>query len=186
MKCIIGLGNPGKQYDRTRHNAGFMAIDKLADLCHCSITENKFQAKICLLQVKGEKVILVKPQTFMNLSGDSVQAIVNYYKIPLEDIMVLHDDLDLPVGKIRIRTKGSAGGQKGMNDIITKLHSQEINRIRIGIDKNPMIPVVDYVLGKIPSEQMKDFEDALSQAAEAAYAFIDTPIEKVMNTFNKK
>ena len=186
MKLIVGLGNPGKQYERTRHNAGYMVMDELEKLCSTSIKDNKFNALVSLVNVKGEKVLLMKPLTYMNLSGNAVQQAVHFYKIEPQDILIIHDDLDLPVGKIRIRTQGSAGGQKGMNDIIQKLGTSQLNRIRVGIDKDPLIPVVDYVLGKIPEDQMPEFRNAVEQSAQAAYAFINSPIMDVMNKFNKR
>lgn len=186
MKLIVGLGNPGKQYERTRHNAGFMALDEIAKRCNASFTQKKFNAELASFDKKGEKIILMKPQTFMNLSGEAVLACVNFYKIQPDDILVLHDDLDLPVGKIRIRQNGSAGGQKGMKNIIDLLHTQNIARIRIGIDKNPLIPVVDYVLGKIPAEQKEAFDTSVEQAAKAAEMFMSERIDLVMNRYNKR
>lgn len=186
MKLIVGLGNPGKQYERTRHNAGFMAIDLVAQRCNAVFSQKKFNAELASFDKKGEKIILMKPQTFMNLSGEAVLACVNFYKINPEDILVLHDDLDLPVGKIRIRESGSAGGQKGMKNIIDLLHTQNIARIRIGIDKNPLIPVVDYVLGKIPAEQKETFGASIETAAKAAEMFMSERINLVMNRYNKR
>lgn len=186
MKLIVGLGNPGKQYEHTRHNAGFDVLDRLADRLNTGISQNKFNAKITVVRKGGEQIMLMKPETFMNNSGEAVIQAVQFYKIAVEDILVIHDDLDLPVGKIRIRTSGSAGGQKGMKNIIDHLHTQDITRIRVGIDKNPLIPIVDYVLGKIPAEQQADYETALKWAAEAAEASMTRPISDVMNRFNRQ
>ena len=185
MILIVGLGNPGKEYEHTRHNAGFDAIDCLADLLHTEISQSKFNALISTVNVGGEKVMLMKPQTYMNKSGEAVIQAVQFYKIPTDQILVIHDDMDLPVGKIRIRTSGSAGGQKGMKNIIDHLHTQDIARIRVGIDKSAVIPVVDYVLGKIPAEQRQQYQDTLKYAAEAAQARLTMSISDVMNRYNR-
>lgn len=185
MKLIVGLGNPGREYEKTRHNAGFCVLDELAKLCHTSIEQKKFNALIGMTQIQGEQVLLMKPQTYMNASGEAVIQAMNFYKIEIKDILVIHDDLDIPVGKLRIRTQGSSGGQKGMQSIMNHLHSQEIARIRVGIDKNPLIPVVDYVLGKIPKDELKDYENSVQKAAEAAYMSINHSIADVMNRYNK-
>ncbi|SJZ45100.1 aminoacyl-tRNA hydrolase [Anaerorhabdus furcosa] len=185
MKLIVGLGNPGKEYEHTRHNAGFDVMDELAKLCHTSIDQKKFNALVAQVRVGSEQVILMKPQTYMNASGEAVIQAVNFYKIDPKDILVIHDDLDLPIGKLRLRTQGSSGGQKGMQSIMNHLHTQEIQRIRVGIDKNPLIPVVDYVLGKIPKESRQDYEASLQKAAEAAYMSINHEFSEVMNRHNK-
>ncbi len=184
MKLIVGLGNPGLKYENTRHNCGFMAIDEVSKELGVSINQQKFKSLIAVFKYKNEQVILMKPQTYMNLSGEAVLQASNYYKIDPKDILVLHDDLDIPVGKIRIRMQGSAGGQKGMANIISLLSTQEIPRIRIGIDKDKNIPTVDYVLGKVKKEDIKAFEESIHKAAKASIAFLDKPIEKVMNEFN--
>ena len=185
MKLIVGLGNPGREYEHTRHNAGFDVLDRLADLLNTGISQSKFNALITTVRSGQETILLMKPQTYMNNSGEAVIQAVQFYKIPVDQILVIHDDLDLPVGKIRIRTSGSAGGQKGMNNIIDHLHTQEIARIRVGIDKNPLIPIVDYVLGKVPAEQREDYQAAINHAAEAAKASMTMPISEVMNRFNR-
>lgn len=185
MKMIIGLGNPGKEYERTRHNAGFMAIDKIAEMLNVQFTQKQFNASVASCMIKGEKVILMKPETFMNLSGEAVSAAIRYFKIDTNDILVLHDDLDLPVGKIRIRYQGSSGGQKGLKNIIDLLGTQDIKRIRIGIGKDPIIPIVDYVLGKIPKEQEEVFNESLEKAAKAAKAFLTMDFQDIMNRYNR-
>jgi len=185
MKLIVGLGNPGKEYEKTRHNAGFMAIDKLAEMIDVSFTQKQFNALIGTAMIKGEKIMLMKPETYMNLSGEAVSSAVRYYKIDTQDILVLHDDLDLPVGKIRIRYQGSSGGQKGLKNIIDLLGTQDIKRIRIGIGKDPIIPIVDYVLGKIPKEQEETFNESLDKAAKAARASLVLNFQDVMNRYNR-
>lgn len=186
MKLIVGLGNPGKEYEKTRHNAGFMVMDEIAKQLCISININKFKALIGQGIVGNEKVILMKPQTYMNLSGEAVQEIVSYYHIDIKDILIIYDDLDLPVGSIRLREKGSAGGQNGMKNIIQHLHTQEFARIRVGIGKDPRIPTVDYVLGKFLKEDQEALSHALTQAKEAAIYSIEHSFSKTMNEYNKK
>lgn len=184
MKLIVGLGNPGKDYEKTRHNAGFMCIDEVAKKCNLSFDTKKFKALMASGNVNGEKVLLMKPQTYMNLSGEAVGECVRYYNIDIEDICILVDDLDLPIGKIRLRMKGSSGGQNGLKNIIAHLGSQEFKRIRIGIGKNKMYDTKDYVLGKIGKSEWIEFEDALERASSAAVDFISRPFERVMGDFN--
>lgn len=167
MKVIIGLGNPGKQYENTRHNAGFLALDLFAKKNNVAITTRKFKALVGELFVKGEKVLLVKPQTYMNLSGESVSQILNYYDLDECDIFVIADDLDLPVGTIRIRDSGSSGGQRGVQNIIDHLGTKEFLRLKIGIGNNKMIETKDYVLGKI------DKDTPLERASACISDFVD-------------
>ncbi|MDO4198284.1 MAG: aminoacyl-tRNA hydrolase [Erysipelotrichaceae bacterium] len=184
MKLIAGLGNPGKEYDTTRHNAGFMAMDRILDKLSISLDKNKFNAVYTIYRYKDEKVIFVKPLTYMNLSGEAVQALMNFYDIDVKDILIIHDDLDLPVGKLRIRYQGSSGGQKGMGSIINHLGTSDINRIRIGISNDKLIDTKDYVLGKFSKEDKEILDITLDKAAEAALYFLDHPIEEVMSKFN--
>ncbi|MGL5541527.1 MAG: aminoacyl-tRNA hydrolase [Erysipelotrichaceae bacterium] len=186
MKLIVGLGNPGKQYEQTRHNAGFMVIDTLSKELGVGVTTNKFKGLIGETRVGSEKVILLKPQTYMNLSGESVQAAMRFYNLEPEDVLVIYDDLDLPVGKIRIREKGSAGGQNGMKNIIQHLGTQTFGRIRVGIDKDKQIATVDYVLGKFRPDQQEPFQQACDQAQKAAIDWVKNGLASAMNQFNKK
>lgn len=186
MKLIIGLGNPGREYEHTRHNCGFMVIDKLADDLGVSINQAKFKGLYVKTKVNGEDVILLKPQTFMNLSGESVGELMRYFKIDKQDILVIYDDLDLPVGKIRLRQSGSAGGHNGIKSIIEHIGGQDFKRIRVGIDRHPYIPVVDYVLGKFTSEQEAQLQPAMDFAVKAAKDFITMDFNKVMSLYNKK
>ncbi|MDQ0360856.1 aminoacyl-tRNA hydrolase [Breznakia pachnodae] len=186
MKLIVGLGNPGKHYEKTRHNAGFMVMDKIANKLGVSIDQNKFKGLYTQTFIKGTKTLLLKPQTFMNNSGESVQAIVDYFDIDIEDILIIYDDLDLPVGKLRLREKGSAGGQNGVKSIIRYIGTQELRRIRVGIGKDPRIPTVDYVLGKVIKEDLASFEEAIDTAADAAIESVNTEFDLVMAKFNKK
>ena len=186
MKLIVGLGNPGRDYEKTRHNTGFMALDLIAKELNISVTSEKFKGLYGKGNVKGESVILLKPQTYMNLSGESVRAVMDFFKIDKKDLLVIYDDLDLPVGKIRLRAKGSAGGQNGVKNIIQHLGNQEFNRIRVGIGKDSRIPTVDYVLGKTRKEDLVEYEEALVDAKNAAIYFINHDFDETMNRFNKK
>ncbi len=187
-RLIVGLGNPGKQYENTRHNAGFIAADALADKVGLKFSKSKFDAIYGDCTIAGERVIIAKPQTFMNLSGRAVSAIARFYKIPLDKIIIMFDDTSLDVGKIRIRRKGSSGGQKGMNDIINALGSDEITRIKIGVGgkPHPDYDMKDWVLGKIPKEQLPDFEKAAKDMAPAAAEeIIARGIDSAMNKYSK-
>ncbi|UNL85078.1 aminoacyl-tRNA hydrolase [Priestia koreensis] len=186
MKLIIGLGNPGREYDRTRHNIGFMIIDQLADHLSISLDKTKFNGLFGMGMVKGEKVILLKPLTYMNLSGESIRPLMDYYNIDVEDTMVIYDDLDLPTGKIRLRTKGSPGGHNGIKSMIHHLHTQEFKRIRVGIDR-PFkgMKVPDYVLGRFTEDEMVHMKPAMDKAVEASEEWISKPFLEVMNVYNQ-
>lgn len=189
MKLIVGLGNPGKDYEKTRHNAGFMAIDLLADKLNVSISTKKFQALCATVRIDGQPVLLLKPMTYMNESGRAVSEAVNFYHIAEEDILVMHDDMDLPTGSVRIRKKGSSGGQKGMKSIIDSLKSTEIARIRIGVghsERGDHELVPDWVLSPVPKKEREVFDNALKGAAEAANAWVSKPIDEVMSKYNIK
>ncbi|MCC2459925.1 aminoacyl-tRNA hydrolase [Bacillus mobilis] len=185
MKLIVGLGNPGREYELTRHNIGFMAIDELAKRWNISLNEQKFKGVFGAGFVNGEKVILLKPLTYMNLSGESIRPLMDYYKIDVEDFVLLYDDLDIPVGKLRLRMKGSAGGHNGVKSTISHLGTQEFQRIRMGIDrpKNGM-KVVDYVLGRFTSEEIPDVGHSIEKAADACEEWLNKPFLQIMNTFN--
>ncbi|MEG0823336.1 MAG: aminoacyl-tRNA hydrolase [Erysipelotrichaceae bacterium] len=185
MKLIVGLGNPGKEYEKTRHNTGFNAIDKLSESIDIKCDMVKFKSNYGMGLYGGQKVMLMKPTTYMNNSGEAVKAAVDFYQIAIEDIVVIYDDLDLPVGKLRLREKGSSGGHNGIKSITAHLHTQVFNRIRIGIDKNPLIPTADYVLGKISKDESAEFEKSLDKASEAAQIFIKKNFTDAMNEYNK-
>lgn len=184
MKLIIGLGNPGKEYEKTRHNTGFMVIDKLADKLGVSIEQNKFKGLYTKLKYKGEDVILLKPQTYMNLSGESVRQVMDFFKIKQEDILVIYDDMDMPVGKLRLRQTGSAGGHNGMRNIILHTGSQNFNRVRVGIGRHPYMKVVDYVLSKFTQDEMIDMEKGIDNASEAVIDYLNNGFSHAMNNFN--
>ena len=184
MKLIVGLGNPGNKYELTRHNTGFMVMDRIASKCGVSIDQKKFKALIAVTTIKGEKVILMKPQTFMNLSGEAVQAACHFYQISPKDILVIYDDLDMPCGKLRLREKGSAGGHNGIKSIIQHMSTQEFCRIRVGIDKSSY-DTIDYVMGKFTAEQKPLMDKSLDKAAEAAVEFVSKRFSDIMNTYNR-
>ncbi len=189
MKLIVGLGNPGKEYERTRHNSGFLAMDLLADRLGVSISTKKWNAFVETVRIEGQAVLLMKPQTYMNNSGSAVSQAVEYYKIDPEDILVLHDDMDLPVGSLRIRKKGSAGGQKGMKSIIDCLGTNELCRVRIGVghsERGVHENVPDWVLSPVPKAEQEEFNQTLKSAADAAYAWAYDTVDNVMSKYNIK
>lgn len=187
MFLIAGLGNPGKEYENTRHNAGFMVLDALADKLGADISEKKHKGLCGKAVIGGEKVILLKPQTFMNSSGESIRAAADYYKIEPEDILVVYDDISLAPGQLRVRAKGSAGGHNGIKSIIAHLGTQEFPRIRVGVGEKPArMDLADYVLGHFSSEERKIMEDAVKEAAEAACEVVSDGIDQAMNHHNMK
>ena len=184
MKLIVGLGNPGLKYESTRHNAGFMALDYYADKKGFEIKKLFKKALIGEQIINGEKVIFVKPQTFMNLSGDSVLSLADYYGIDNEDIFVVFDDISLPMGKIRIRPKGSAGGHNGIKDLILKLGGDDFPRLKIGVSANGDKALVDYVLGNFSKEDLKILDKVFKTTNEVIDEFIKNGVETCMNSFN--
>lgn len=186
MKLIVGLGNPGKQYEKTRHNIGFEVIDALSEKLNIPLNQAKFKGVYGVGHVQGEKVFLIKPLTYMNLSGESIRAIMDYYQINIEEITVIYDDLDLPVGKIRLRQKGSAGGHNGIKSTIAHLGSQEFNRIRVGIDRPPSgMKVPDYVLGRFTKEEWEVLVEVINRCKDACEEWISKPFLQVMNEYNQ-
>lgn len=187
MYLIVGLGNPGREYEHTRHNAGFDAIDVLAGKLGADVKEKKHKGLCGKGMIAGEKVILLKPQTFMNLSGESVRAAADFYKIDAEHMIVLYDDIDLDVGKLRVRAKGSAGGHNGIKNIIAHMGTQEFPRVRIGVGAKPdRMDLADYVLERFSQVERPVMEDAFEEAAEAAIAVVEDGIDAAMNRFNRK
>lgn len=186
MKCIVGLGNPGRKYKQTRHNIGFWVIEEVAKRNGWTLNKQKFQGEYTLEIVNQEKIILLEPLTYMNLSGESVRPLMDFYELAPEDILVIYDDLDLPTGKIRLRQKGGHGGHNGIRSIIDQLGSKSFNRLRIGIDRPaPHMTVTDHVLGKFDKEQLPMIEEAVDQAANACEAWMSQPFLEVMNEYNK-
>ncbi len=184
MKLIIGLGNPGLKYEGTRHNAGFMALDYYARKKGFEIKKIFKKALIGEQIINGEKIIFVKPQTFMNLSGDSVLSLADYYGIDNEDIFVVFDDISLPLGKIRIRAKGSAGGHNGIKDLILKLGGDDFPRLKIGVSANKDKDLVDYVLGNFSKEDMKILEKVFEKTTDVIDGFIKNGVDFCMNSYN--
>ena len=185
MKLIIGLGNPGKEYERTRHNTGFMVLDHFADKMGESINQSKFKGLYTKMKYRGEDIILLKPQTFMNLSGESVRQVMDFYKIDLNDILVIYDDMDMPVGKLRLRESGSAGGHNGIKNIILHTGSQKFKRIRVGIGRHPYMKVVDYVLSRFSNDEMIDMDKGIDQACEAILDYLDHDFSTQMRPSHK-
>jgi PTH1 family peptidyl-tRNA hydrolase len=187
LRYIVGLGNPGRNYEKTRHNVGFMVIDELCKRWDLSLNKEKFKGIYGIGSINGEKVILLKPLTYMNLSGESIRPLLDYYEIDIEDLIVIYDDLDLPTGKIRLRTKGSAGGHNGIKSTIQHLGTQNFNRLRIGIDRpvNGM-KVPDYVLGAFSEDEQSEIEGAIKQGADACEKWLTHTFLEVMNEFNQK
>ena len=189
MKLIVGLGNPDDKYKNTFHNLGFMCVDKLCDKLNVSFDKTQCKALVAQTRCGTEKVIIAKPQTYMNLSGDSVSELVKFYKIDLKDVIVVYDDYDINVGMVRIRKDGSAGTHNGMRDIIAKLPSSNFPRIRIGFKPlQPMqIPLINYVLSGISEKDKPIFEQVLSHSANALYDFAHSKdLDQIMQIYNKK
>ena len=187
MYLIAGLGNPTKEYDKTRHNVGFSVIDVLADRYRIDISEKKHKALCGRGVIEGQKVLLLKPQTFMNLSGESIRAAADYYKIEPEEMIVIYDDISLDPGQLRIRLKGSAGGHNGIKNIIANLGTQDFPRIKVGVGaKPPRMDLADYVLSRFGAGEQKLMEEAFGEAAEAALMMMTDGAERAMNHFNAK
>lgn len=188
MFVIVGLGNPDKKYEKTRHNVGFDVIDVMAQKYNIELTEKKHRALSGSGYIAGQKVLLVKPQTYMNLSGESVQAILNFYKLDAErELLVIYDDISLAPGRIRVRARGSAGGHNGIKNIIAMTGTQTFARIKIGVGEKPQgWDLADYVLGHFSKEERALVEDAFVDAAEAAEMILADDLSGAMNKFNGK
>lgn len=186
MYIIVGLGNPEKKYDNTRHNVGFITIDKIADKYGIDIVERKFKSLIGKGVIDGHKVVLVKPQTYMNLSGEAVREVVDYYKVDHEtEVCIIYDDTSMDVGKIRIRKKGSAGGHNGIKSIIQHLGNDTFVRVKIGIgEKPPKFDLADYVLGHFTEDERKIVEESGKKVSEAMKSLVLLDPDKAMNEFN--
>jgi PTH1 family peptidyl-tRNA hydrolase len=185
MKWIVGLGNPGTSYHKTRHNVGFMAVDELARRWNIAVTQNKCKALVGEGQVNGVKVALIKPMTYMNLSGESVRAFMDYYKVSLEDLIVVYDDLDTEVGRIRLRYQGSAGGHNGIKSIIQHTGTQIFNRVRMGISRPPQgFNIADYVLNNFPKAEAEPLQQMIDRTCDALEFAVKNPFEQTMAKFN--
>lgn len=187
MKLIVGLGNIGKQYEHTRHNMGFDALDAFAELAGVDIDRENFKGTYGLLKKTPfpDAVMLLKPSTFMNLSGESVRAAMDYFKIDVEDILIIYDDMDIPVGKIRLRPDGSSGSHNGMKNIIQHLGTDKFKRLRIGIGE-PTYSGIDYVLGKPTKEEQEKIDESIKEATHAIKDYLLNGWDYAMNHYNKK
>lgn len=186
MKLVVGLGNPGDQYEKTRHNVGFMALDQIAKKNRVQINLQKFNSLYTIFEKNNEKILLLKPCTYMNLSGEAVHAFVKYYKIEVQDILVIHDDLDLDLGKIKLKYKGSSGGHNGLKNIELHLHTQEYKRLKIGISKNITSDTKDYVLGNFSLNEKEKLNSVLCTVIDIFDDFCLLSFEQLMNKYNRK
>lgn len=188
MFCIVGLGNPDKKYENTRHNIGFDVIDAIAEKYSIAVREKGFKALFGKGVIEGARVILVKPQTYMNLSGESVREVIDYYKIdPEGELIVISDDISLDVGGIRIRKKGSAGGHNGLKNIIQHLGTENFQRIRIGVGEKPKDwDLVNYVLGRFSKEEREKVDESIKEAAAAVAIMVTEGPDKAMNVYNRR
>ena len=184
MKLIVGLGNPGLEYNNTRHNVGFMAIDKLSEYLSIEINKNKFDGLYGEGIINNEKIILLKPQKYMNLSGEVIKKYIDFYKIDIQDLLIINDDLDLPVGKIKIKYKGSCGGHNGLRNIEQNLNTSEYKRIKIGISNNKLFDTKDYVLGKFNKEDLDIIHQTIDIIPQIFDDYIKNSFDKVMSKYN--
>ena len=183
MKLIVGLGNPGKDYKNTRHNVGFLVVD---NYLNTSDWKEKFNALFHETRINGEKVLFIKPLTFMNLSGDAVVKYVNYYDIDIDDILVIHDDLDLPFSSYKLKKNSSAGGHNGIKSIISRLSSDAFARLKVGVSHDRSIDTKDYVLGNFSKSEMDKFNEMQNDFNKIIESFVIDGIEKTMNIYNTK
>ena len=186
MIVIAGLGNPGKKYENTRHNMGFLTIDRIAEKNDIKVNKIKHRALVGDGFISGHKVLLVKPQTYMNLSGESLREVMNYYNVDIEELIVIYDDFDIETGSLRIRKKGSAGSHNGMKSVIYQLKNDGFPRVRVGIGKSGSLDWKDFVLGKVGGAESDAISQAISNAADAVECMISEGIDIAMNKYNKK
>lgn len=184
MKLIVGLGNPGKEYSKTRHNIGFLVLNNYLDKKMLALSKQKFSGKYVEASIFDEKVIFLEPQKFMNLSGEVVRDFINFYKIDINDILIISDDLDLECGKIRLRQKGSSGGHNGLKNIEFHLNTNEYKRLKIGVGNNKNIDTKDYVLGKFDKEETKKIEDSIIKASNIIEEFLKNDFVDLMSKYN--
>jgi PTH1 family peptidyl-tRNA hydrolase len=183
MKVVVGLGNPGGKYDGTRHNVGFAVVDGLAEAPGAGRFQSRFGAQVAELNEGGHKVLLVKPESFMNLSGRPVRQFLDYYQVPISDLLVVCDDINLPLGKLRVRAQGTHGGHNGLRNIQEHLGTTEYSRLRIGVD-SPREGAVDHVLGRFKPSERPVIEDAIGLAAQAVAVWVNQGVEACMNRYN--
>ena len=187
MFLIVGLGNPEEEYSKTRHNMGFDVINKVAKENNCEITKKKFKSLIGEFTKNDNKIILVKPQTYMNLSGVAVKEIQDFYKIPNNNIIIVYDDKDVDIGEIRIKTKGSGGSHNGMKNVVENLKTTEFTRIKVGIGSPKYsYEMMNYVISKVSDEEYKKLEEGINKATSAIQEIIEFGLDKTMNKYNRK
>ena len=186
MKLIVGLGNPGKEYENTRHNVGFMVIDELLNKLGNPNLKEKFNGLFCECDINGNKFILLKPQSYINLSGEVISKYINYFDIKIEDIIIINDDMDLDLGRYRLKPSGSSAGHNGLKNIEQNLKTDEYKRLKIGISINKNIEARDYVLGKFSKEEMSIINEVIKKATEIVENYLNISFEELMNKYNKK
>lgn len=184
MKLIVGLGNPGKEYENTRHNCGFRVIEKLEDKLGVKCDKVKFSGLYTKCKYKSEDLILLKPTTYMNLSGQAVSEAMHFFKLTPADLLVIYDDLDTEVGKIRLRETGNPGGHNGMKNVVAHVGSKDFCRIRVGIGRDMNVKIIDYVLKPIPKADQQSMEEAFNHACEAVLLSIEKGFKQAMNRYN--
>ena len=186
MKIVCGLGNPGRRYQRTRHNLGFMVVDRFASEKRVTLKEKKYHSLIGSWQMNGEKVLLVKPQTYMNRSGEAIRTLFRYLPVALQDLVIIHDDLDLPLGRIRMRPRGGAGGHRGVLSILEALEGENFFRVRLGIGRPPAgVDPLDFVLDPFPLKETDLVDEAVSKAADALESLLQEGPHRAMERFNR-
>ena len=186
MKLIVGLGNPGNEYKNTRHNIGFMCLDKLAQHFNVEFTSKKYNGVYSKFNFGDEQIILLKPQKYMNLSGEVIREYLNFFKIPVEDVLIICDDLDTDVGNYRLRYKGSSGGHNGLKNIEQNISTNEYKRIKIGISSNKSIDTKDYVLGKFSKEELDLIVPIIEKIPNIIDDYLKMPFDRVMNKYNSR
>lgn len=186
MKLIVGLGNPGKEYENTRHNIGFLALDEAARKFNVSFNKSKYNGEYCDFILNGEKIIMLKPGKYMNLSGEVVRDYVNFFKIDINDILIICDDLDTNVGTYRLRYKGSSGGHNGLKNIENHLGTSEYKRMKVGISNNKLMDTKDYVLGKFTSEELEKVNPILKNVPNIIEDFTKISFDRLMNKYHQK
>ena len=186
MYIICGLGNPGQQYEDTRHNMGFKTLDVLSSRLGIPITKLKFKALLGEGMIGSEKVVLVKPQTYMNLSGEALRPIMDFYKETPDHLIVIYDDVDIPLGALRIRPSGSSGSHNGMKSVIYQLQYDNFPRIRVGLGDHGLIPLDKFVIGKVPTEDQKILTETIIEAADAAMCIVEHGVDEAMQKYNHK
>ncbi len=186
MKLIVGLGNPGKEYENTRHNAGFKFIDKFAESKNIEFTKEKFKGLYCEFIQNDEKIILLKPQKYMNLSGEVVNDFCKFYKIEPKDILIICDDLDTPLGKIKLKYKGSPAGHNGLKNIENHLKTNQYKRIKIGISKVGTNDKIDYVIGKMPKDELNKLNQITDEAPQILNDYLKMSFDNLMNKYNRR